>query len=117
MSKRACTFTAIGLITVGWLALQPAGESVRPAEVSSPAFMENVVLQAYDAKARVLQVKAARAYPSQKRLGFFRTALVPTIALEDVVIERAGADGRPEQVRQAHATIDWVSKSVRVLRE
>ena len=85
---------------------QPAGAQGSPRTL----LMEGVQIQAYDGRLRTLQVKAARAYASNKRWGFFQSGMVPTLELEQVVIERMDAEGKPQQEYQPHAVIDWPTK-------
>lgn len=74
--------------------------------------MEGVRLQAYEAGSQTLHVDAARAYASTKRWGFFHIGLMPTLEVEEVIIERPGLDGSMQRAHRPVAVIDWTTKQL-----
>lgn len=61
---------------------------------------------------RKVVVRAARGVPGQKRIGFLQTALMPTLELKGVTIERTLADGTVHEDELPSATLDWATKNI-----
>ena len=112
---RHALFVIGSLALAGWV-----GTSI-PQNVWSETHQERaplftgLQLTSYDCAQRRWVMSAARGYASRKRLGFLQTALVPTVELENVMIERVRDDGTIETQRLAQAVIDWSSKTVSTL--
>ena len=68
--------------------------------------------EAYECGRLLGVVEAARGIPGTKRLGFLRTALIPTIELEEVRVERRREDGTLEELRVPRAIMEWGSKAL-----
>ena len=86
-------------------------------EREEPPLFEGVSLVGYDlsegrVRSQALLVQAARGYAGRKRWGFLQTALIPTVELEDVIVEKIHADGTVERVQAPAAVVDWASKHV-----
>ncbi len=94
-----------------WSDLAPSGAGEEPAGVSS--VMDDVEFVAYEVGGRRYHVSAQAAVPSTLRLGFFRTALVPTVELQQAVVERTRPDGTIERIELPEAVVEWNSKTVR----
>lgn len=77
-----------------------------------PSLVTDLELTAYVCGERRMSLRAARAVPGRARVGFFQTALVPTMELEDVTFERRKPDGSVETVRVPGATVNWITKAV-----
>lgn len=79
----------------------------------SNVMMDSVEFDAYGRDGRRYHVSAEAAVPSTLRLGFFRTALVPTVELQQAVVERTRPDGTIERIELPEAVVEWNSKTVR----
>ena len=89
-----------------------SGSIVSERPNSKQPLFAGLQVEAYDCAKRRFVVRAARGYPSRKRFGFLQTALVPTVELEDVTVERFRDDGTVEAIRVPAAVMDWMSKAV-----
>lgn len=96
-----------------FLARVNVSQSDEPASLEEPVTMEDLTFGAYDVNGKRYTVSAATASLRFQRLGFLQTALVPTVELHDVVIDRAGAAGAAQRMELPRATVDWSTKTVR----
>ena len=95
------------------LARLQVGTPKAPEVVEEPVTMEDLTFGAYDVNGRRYTVSATTASLRFQRLGFLQTALVPTVELHEVVIDRVGARGAVERMALPRATVDWPTKTVR----
>lgn len=77
-----------------------------------PVLFTNVHVEGYDCGRQQVLLTAARAYTGTRRFGFFKTALLPTLELEEVAVAWLREDGAREQRYLQDAVIDWTSKTV-----
>lgn len=102
-------FRALGVFCVARIGLT----SLHAAETPTRGILiERVLIHSYVSGHRAFSIRAARGYAGTKRWGFLQTALVPTVELEDVVIERVHDDGTIESIHLPVAIIDWNTKSL-----
>lgn len=99
----------VGLLT--WRAMMPS--PTLPSATEDPVTLQDVDFSAYDMTGRRYHVTAQTAAPSTLRFGFLHLALVPTVEMREVVIERARPDGTIERVELPEAVVEWESKTVR----
>ena len=90
------------------------------SERDEPPLFEGLSLIGYDfseerAQSQALLVHAARGYAGRKRWVFLQTALIPTVELEHVTVEKVHADGTVERVQAPAAVMDWSSKDITTL--
>ena len=89
-----------------------AGDAVQePA--NEPAPMNDVEFAAYGTGGHYYRVSADTAVPSNLRIGFLQTALIPTMELERAVVEQPGPDGAVERIELPHAVMELETKKVR----
>ncbi len=85
--------------------------AIRAGEQREP-FLMGVQLASYECGRSRFIVHAARGYAGRQRVGFFQTALVPTVELEDVTIERLQDNGTTETMRLPAVTVNWLTKAI-----
>ncbi len=108
--RRLSGWLCVGSLVVFLIHASATVATAEPHASAGPS-VEGLDLQAFDADGqRTLRVRAARAYTSEKRWGFLKTALIPTLELEEVVVERHRADGTLEQRQIPRASLDWKRK-------
>ena len=87
----------------------PMLHAAEPTE-RQPLF-EGLRLERYDQEGRQrFVVLADRGYAGHKRVGFLQTALIPTVELEQVTVERRSPDGSIDTRHVDDAIIDWSTK-------
>ena len=89
--------------------LQAEEDTAQPSITSE---VTDVELTAYVCGERRMTLRAARAVPGRARLGFFQTALIPTMELEHVTFERPRPDGSVEVGQLPAASVNWLTKHV-----
>ncbi len=97
---------------IALLLMSPRMTGMAVAEqVAKVPRVEGLDLQAFDAEGqRTVRVRAARGYTNTKQWGFLKTALIPTLELEEGTVERHRADGTLEQRHVPRASLDWKRK-------
>ena len=89
-------------------------EAAERQDLRTP-LVEQFEMEVYDTTGpgrRLSTVHAARGYAETKRLGFLQTALVPTLELEEVSLERRRTDGTWTQRHLPTAIVEWDSKTL-----
>ncbi len=108
MTRSLLVWMSLIVLSVGWMWQKQKS----PSEQAAVPAIEQLQFEAFDCGRRQVTVRAERGTPSTQRIGFLRTALIPTLELEQVTIERPGTAGVIETFHVPLASVNWVTKTI-----